>query len=223
MFDAVDLDEAGDYDSEELSPEELREQLAAERAARASERESNQRNERRLDEMLQGRQANPKPQALAPLGPPPNPSDDPEAFQRWMAERDARSQRELETRLERTSNEVRETVTAQSRAERLWNRFSTKYPVYAERERLVTLAYQELIGRNALPGTDEAAVDAVRREMDKMAGIPIGDAATPAHRTDDPARFARRNGGRPRKEPVDEKPVGLAEAILKKQVFHGLR
>lgn len=220
LFDHVDLDEAGD-DDQELSPEELREQLAAEKAARAAEREANQRNERRLDEMLQGdRQSAPK--QAAPLGPAPNPAEDPEGFQRWLAEREARSQRELDARLERSTQEVVQNVNEQSRVQILWSRFQSKYPTYASRSKLVEAAYANLVNARTLPSDTEGAVDAVKREMDSMAGMPL-DARAPGNETEDLGRHARPNLGRRRKEVPEEKPVTLGDAIYAKQVHHGLR
>ncbi len=214
-----EFDETGDS-TEDLSPEELREQLAAERAARAAEREVNERNERRLDEMLRASPREPQRQAPAPLGPPPNAIEDPEGFRQWIIEDRARQQRELDARLARERDEVTNTVAAQSRVQLLWERFRTKYPTYAARTRLVEVAYGELVARGALPADNERAVDAVKREMEAMAGIPD---ETAANRTDDPSRGARPVRPRKRGAPEEDRPKSMTDAIYEQQVRAGLR
>lgn len=211
-----------DFD-DDMSPEELREQRAADRAALQAEREARARSESRLDEMLRGTRSQAAPQAPAPLGPPPNPAEDPEGFQRWLAESNARGQRELDARLERHGTEVRQTVSQESRAALLWERFAVKYPVYAERRRLVEVAYGELMRAGKLPLDNEKAVDAVKREMDAMAGLPIDRAAADDNRTDDPARLGRSPTPRKRGAPAEEVPVSMTDAIYKEQVRVGLR
>lgn len=220
MPDDFEDDFEGD-EGDELSPEELREQLAAERARNAALQESQERDAQRLDTMLRGQPAQ-RQEASRPLGPPPNPADDPDAFNRWMADRDARHQAELETRLARSTQEVRDTVSTETRQSRLWSRFQQKYPVYAERQALVNAAFNDLQRENKLPANDEAIVDAVRKRMDQMAGLVIDRASVNENRAHDPARDAR-PGRRRGKEAAEEKVVTLSDAIYNRQVAAGLR
>lgn len=215
-------------DGEDLSPEELREQLAAERAARESEREARQRAEEaiaaeraRLDDWMRGGLQTARQQE-APLGPEPDPTTDFEAWQRWRAQKEARAQRELEARLERQREEITQRVTEESRVDLLWTRFHTKYPTYAAKTALVTAAYQALAQRKALPQSVEGIVDAVKAEMDAIVGQPLDGSRPPADRADNFASNARPLPSRKRAQPEDDAPQGMHESIVRQQRKYGL-
>lgn len=178
------------FDEQDLSPEELREQLAAERALRQAAETAASRDQQRFDSFLREVRA---PQdnrsnaanTVQPLGAPPDPSVDWEGHQRWLAEKDRRAQAELEARFAREREEITRTVTEQTTTATLWARFQTKYPTYASRSTLVRAAYVALIDAGRLPNDAEGAVDAVKREMDAMVGTPLDSIPVPANRTPD--------------------------------------
>lgn len=218
LFEADEQDDAP-------SAEELRAQAEEARRERDAARADAERERGRLDSFLRGtRSETPtRAQAQPPLGPQPDPAVDFEGFQRWDAERERRRQAELDARLERIQEETRQSATEESRTTILWTRFQAKYPQYASRAALVRTAYVELSQRGALPADVEGAVDAVRREMDAIVGVPLDSVKAPADRTAGtsgnvpPAQPGRKSKGQ-----ANDTPSTFHESISRKRQEFGL-
>lgn len=204
----------------------LEEQLAAERAARAAAEAERDRLSQRFDSFLREPRERREPERAKPLGPMPDPTVDLEAYQRWLAEKDARSQAEIERRLEKQREEISQTLTTQQRASMMWDRFKTKYPAHAERAQLVTVAYQTLVQAGRLSDDIEAGVDAVRDEMDRMVGVKLDQLGAPSREA---TRTAGTGGATP---PVrrsrktssedDDEIVTMHDSIMKQKKLYGL-
>lgn len=220
-----DLDGQDDFGpDDDLSPEDLKAQLAAERAARKAEREAYERDQSRLDSFLRGVREPQEPaptQRRAPLGPMPDPNVDFEAYQRWMAEKDARLQAELDARLERERTEMTQQMTQNQWINQLWTRFSDKYPAYAERSSLIRTAYIDLTSENALPQDLERAAAKIKERVDQMVGAPLDQIRQPADRTETMTPPGPTPVQRRRAKPEDE-ILTTHDSITKQKIKYGL-
>lgn len=136
-----------------------------------------ERERARLDSFLKNssrqepRSAEPPP--LPALGPMPDPTEDPQGFQKWLLDRDARQETIRQRELERIQTQNQTQVAESERRALLWNAFSNRYPAYAKRERLASVAFQTLADSDRLPAGIDGIVEAVKQEMDAIMGTPL--------------------------------------------------
>lgn len=209
---------------ETLDLESLRSQLEQERRAREAAEQERERERSRLDAWLQGRGESERAPATPPLGAAPDPTEDPERFRTWIAERDRRAAEELDRRLERQQRETEERIGMASRQATLWQLFQTRYPKHAERTDLASTAFQRVVQRGVLDRSDDSGVvDAVRKEMDSIVGAPIDKIGAPdGDRTRGLSVGDRGTAKKPARAPITDEPKTLHESISKRQLEFGL-
>ena len=207
--------------------EELQAQLASERGLRTQAESDRDREQARMDEWLRGtHDPATRVPPEEPLGVPPSPIEDPEAHQRWLLERDRRSQLELDRRFTEQTAQTEQRIDNASREARLWQQFIALYPAHAKRTELATTAFAKVARTEGLSKSDTELLSAVRNEMDSLVGKPI-DKLDETDRTKELSGGDR--PGPPKKKstgPDDDDDTGpgitMHEAITKKQVEFGL-
>lgn len=203
-----------------------RSELVRLREERDQARRDRERAEQRLDSWLSSRDREPaRREQEAPLGPPPDPVEDREAFQRWQMERDRRQTAELERRLEAQEARVTREVDSRTRMVGLWTLFQSKYPEHAKRESLASTAFNRVSQRDGLDRTDAEIATAVAKEMDNLVGHPIAQLGREPDRTIDLSAGDRNTPPKRRKRDEDEGddvPATLAGSIFKVQQRLGI-
>lgn len=215
----TDPDSSGTGD---LSPDQLRAQLAAaeERAQRLEQDVDRERT--RLDSFLSRNPSDPERKQAAPIQPMPDPIENPDGYRQWMADRDARVLAESERRLQAHTAEIRADQAAAEERAIIWTSFQTKYARHAQQRDLASAAYNRLVSAGSLSKDPDRIADAVAREMDRMVGTPIANITAPPDRTGGTSAGERPAPQKSRGSEDGEAEVSIHSAATAFKLKHGL-
>ena len=221
----LNLDEESDAGTKSpasggMSSDQLQAQLAHERELRQRSDQALESERKRVDQFLKGTQ---KPATKAPLGPMPDPTEDPTKYAAWLSERDARLSEEFNTRLTNQASDFDRKLETSEMRNALWATFKENRPAHAKQRELVAAAYSALQQSGSLPNDAEAIVDAVAAKMDAMVGASIADLGKTADRTPGLSGGERKVPKRTIQSDDDgDADVTMHDAISKFQADHGL-
>ncbi len=167
-------------------------------------------------------QSKTEPTPLAePIGPPPNPADDPEAFGNWLIKRDEQQERKLVASM----NQVQSNVAQMNTANDLYSNFMDKHPALKEtpnvRDLMIVAGKLKSVNAN---DPQEKIFKAVEDQFGAW-GIDLGE--KPAGHVPEATRTGGVGGGsgrrRRRTAKVEEKPpMDFVDQITEDQVRLGL-
>ena len=208
----------------ELSPEQLRAQLAAaeETIQRQNQDLSHERS--RLDQFLSRSPETPAETPPPPLGVMPDMIEKPDEYRIWMAEKDRRDKLETNRRFDAEREErKREIANAESRAS-LWQIFQANHPAHAKLTALANPAYQRVSQRSDAPSDVTFLAKAIADEMDSMAGGSVENLKKPADRSAGSSGGERPSPAKPKQETeVEDGFASTHKAISAWQTKYGLQ